>query len=125
MPQTSSKSSADGSLHEEVELAQQLEAEKTTNVRWSVRVKEAEEDKERGATWADYSDDINKQLEAAFQEQKASHVVVNYKDGHPYVIWFEMMVQLNLGTYQGRPVRRVIATTSPGSSTRPSTELAP
>ena len=111
-------------MHEEVELAQQLEAEKTTNVRWSVRVKEAEEDKERGATWADYSDDINKQLEAAFQEQKASHVVVTYKDGHPYVIWFEMMVQLNLGTYQGRPVRRVITTTSPGSSTRASTELA-
>ena len=101
---------------------QQREAEKTSNVRRSVRVKEAEEEKERGATWVDYSDGISKQLEAAYQEQ---HVVVTYKDGHPYTIWFEKMVQLNPGTFQGRPVRRVIETTSLRSSTRPSTELAP
>ena len=92
-------------------------------VRWSVQIRQGNNETEVGGTWVDYNDEMNMRLEAAYRSATSTHVVLSYAGGPEYTIWFEMMLQVHVAAFSARPVRRSIVTNGPGISNEASKVL--
>ena len=102
--------------HEESRALQHTHGEGV--VRWSVQIRQGNNETEVGGTWVDYNDEMNMRLEAT-----STHVLLSYAGGPEYTIWFEMMVQVHVAAFSARPVRRSIVTNGPGISNETSEVL--
>ena len=108
--------------HEESRALQHTHGEGV--VRWSVQIRQGNNETEVGGTWVDYNDEMNMRLEAAYRSATSTHVVLSYAGGPEYTIWFEMMVQVHAAAFSARPVRRSIVTHGPGISNEASAVLS-